>query len=231
MRPTISTRLTAPPPRGSARARRSTCSGAKRSTEGAAFERSRARSSGSAKKRRIAAARAAGSPGGTSSPFSPSRTTSGDAAHRGRDHGRPDRQRLDDRVREVLPRRRENRRVGAAEEREHLVAADRAEELDARVEPELRGLGLERHALVAVAGEPEGDAVAGRDRRQRHPEVLRRGQPAGERERRALPGRPLGQRRQRRRRVREHRDALGRHAPARGQPGEEAARADHVGRR
>src|SRR5581483_9010721 len=46
------------------------------STEGAAAARSRERSSASAKNRRIASASAAASPTGTSSPFSPSRTTS-----------------------------------------------------------------------------------------------------------------------------------------------------------
>ena len=84
------------------------------------------------------------SPGGTSSPFSPSRTTSGTPPTVVAITGQPDGERLDDRVREVLPRRREHRRVGGAEEAQHRSRGDAAEKARARVEPELAGLALER---------------------------------------------------------------------------------------
>ena len=56
----------------------------------------------------------------------------GHAAGRGREHGRADGQRLDDRVRKVLPARGEDGRVGRAKELEHPLARLRAEKADAR---------------------------------------------------------------------------------------------------
>ena len=126
---------------------------------GAAPSRRRSCSSGSARKRRSAAASAAGSPAGTSSPFSPSRTISGTPPTAVATTGRPNRERLDERVREVLPGRREHGCIGGAEEPQHLVAAERAEEPCALAEPELGRPPLERRSLRAVAGQEQRRAV------------------------------------------------------------------------
>ena len=56
----------------------------------------------------------------------------------GRDHRGPDGEGLHDRVREVLPGGGEERGVGRAEEREHAVPVERAEEADAAVERRAR---------------------------------------------------------------------------------------------
>src|SRR5205814_871344 len=109
---------------------------------------------------------------------------------------------LDDRVREVLPRRREQRRVSGTEELEHLAARERPEE--ARVaEP------LERRSIRTVAGDEQRNICAPRGLDADIERLLRR-QPARECERRSvdaqLPSQLLAwaQRRQRRRRVRQH---------------------------
>ncbi len=90
-------------------------------------------------------------------------------------------------MREVLPRGGEDDGVDAPEEREHALARLRAEEPDAAVEAELAGAGLERRALLAVSGHRERRVLHLREGGERGPDVLRRGQPAGERERRLPP--------------------------------------------
>ena len=67
----------------------------------------------------------------------------GDAAGRRREHRRADGERLDDRVREVLPARREDRRVGGGEELDDALARQRTEEAHALAEPELGDIALE----------------------------------------------------------------------------------------
>ncbi len=94
----------------------------------AAASRSRSASPARRRSASIAAASASRSPGSTTRPFTPSRDDLGDAAGPRRDHRRAHRERLDDRVREVLPRRGEQRGVAGAEELEHLAARERAEE-------------------------------------------------------------------------------------------------------
>ena len=106
-------------------------------TEGAAAARS-ARAARRRRRTRRSPPRApSGSPGGTSRPFSPSSTTSGmpPTASRSRASRR---ERLDDGVREVLPRRGEERRVGRPEERSTSSRGCGPRKRDALVEPEAR---------------------------------------------------------------------------------------------
>jgi hypothetical protein len=150
------------------------------------------------------------------------------AADVGRDRGRPHGERLDEGVREVLPGRGEKRRVGATEERQHLVTGQRAQEANAAVQTQLVRPGLESGALVAVACQLQLDLGHPGDRVERDPERLGGGQAAGEREQRPLPASTLGKRRQGRRRVRQDRDSFLGHAPAEHEAGEEGAGADDV---
>src|SRR5439155_21191049 len=94
------------------------------------------------------------------------------AARRRRQHGRPRGERLDDGVREVLPARREDRRVGGAEQLDDPLARQRTEEADALLQPELAHTSLERRALVALARDHERDAVDLRERLECDPERL-----------------------------------------------------------
>ena len=151
----------------------------------ARHRRSRARSSPSAKKRAIAAASAAGSPGGDEEPVLAVAHDLGHATDRRRDDGAADRERLDDRVREVLPGRREHGRVGRAEQPEHLLPRHAAEERDAPVESELTGATLEGGALGPVAGDRERHAGNVDERLQRDAEGLLRPEATGEDERRS----------------------------------------------
>src|SRR5262249_51212825 len=95
-----------------------------------------------------------------------------------RDHRRADRERLDDRMREVLPRRREERRVGGTEGPEHALRLQRPGE--ARVAEPLEG-----GAVRPITRDDERDARAAR-RLDAGVERLLRGQAAGECERRAV---------------------------------------------
>ncbi len=77
----------------------------------------------------------------------------GHAADRGCDHRAAHGERLHDRVREVLPRGRQQRGVRRAEEAQHLVARDGPQEAHPLLEPELASPPLERRAIGAVAGD------------------------------------------------------------------------------
>ena len=104
------------------------------------------------------------------------------AADGGRDHRTADGERLDDRVREVLPGGREHGGVGGAEEAKDRLARDAAEEAHARVEPELAHSSLERQALRPVAGDHERHVRRCGERLERDAERLLRAEPAGEHE-------------------------------------------------
>ena len=155
-------------------------------------------------------------------------------ADRRRDHGSPDRERLDRGVREVLPARRQEQRVRRAQQVEHALARLGAEEAHASVEAELGRAPLQPHALLPVARDDERDALEWRQRLERDAERLRGRQPSGEHERRAgeaeLGAERLGiaQRRQLGRRVREHRDARRIESPAEDDPPQELARREDV---
>ena len=122
-------------------------------------------SSSSAKKRRIAPPSALGVPGLDEQAVSSSRHHLGDAAGARREHGRSDRERLDDRVREVLPRRGEDRGVGGAEELEHAVAGLRRRG-SARGR---RSPARPRDARAARGPAPRRRSAARRRRRARPP--------------------------------------------------------------
>ena len=73
-----------------------------------------------------------------------------------------------------------------AEQREHLVARERAEEPSPPVQPEFVRPSFERRPLVSVAGEREVDLRHLRHRLERDAERLRRGHSSREREQRPL---------------------------------------------
>ncbi len=102
----------------------------------------------------------------------------GDPADGSRDHGRPDRKRLEQRVRQVLPRRREQRGVDGPEEREDVVARAGAEKTHAIRDPEPGRVTLERVALGAVAEDEELDVGDAREGFERVAERLLRGEPS-----------------------------------------------------
>ena len=136
-------------------------SGASRSTDGAAAAASRCCSSGLGEERaRSPAASASASPGSTRSPFSPSCDDLGHAARRGGDHRRADRQRLDERVREVLPGRREHSCVGGAKELEHASRGCAPRNRTRPVEPQRLGSRLERARSGPSPASTSDDAVA-----------------------------------------------------------------------
>ena len=115
----------------------------------AAAAASRARSASSAKKRPIARRAPPGRRGGDEQAVLAVAHDLGHAADRRRDHRGADRERLDDRVREVLPGRREQRGVGGTEQAQHRSRGTLPEEADAPVEPELARRGA--RALRAPA--------------------------------------------------------------------------------
>src|SRR5262249_58313439 len=86
------------------------------------------------------------------------------AARLHRQDGRAYCERLDDRVRKVLPARREDRRVGRAEELYDTLPRLRSDELDAVGDAELARPPLERRPIRAFAREyethPAGAATA-----------------------------------------------------------------------
>ncbi len=104
---------------GSPRADRRPAPARTRRPTATAFARSRAASSGVGEEALDRAASASTSPGSTSRPFSPSRTTSATPPVRVAITGVPTASASTTRVREVLPRRGEQRRVAGAEELEH----------------------------------------------------------------------------------------------------------------
>ena len=87
----------------------------------------------------------------------------GHTAHGRGDDRRADRQRLDDRVGEVLPGGRKQRGIPGTEQAQDPLARDAPEEADAPVEPELAHTALERLALRPVAGDDEGHVRSGRE--------------------------------------------------------------------
>src|ERR1700675_2757611 len=107
-----------------------------------------------------------------------------DSARSRREHGRPNCERLDDRVREVLPARRENRRVCRREELEYALARLRTEEANPTPEAKLRDGSLERRLLVSLAGKDERDGVDTRERLECDAKRLLRRNASGERKRR-----------------------------------------------
>ena len=137
-------------------------------------------------------------------------------------------------MREVLPGRREERRVRRAEEREHVVAAERAEKANAAVEIELGDAPADVRQVRPVAGDEQRDVVDLQERGERHPESLLLRDPPRKREHRPLHPEPrpslvaARKRRKRRRRVRQHRDPLPRNPPLDRKLGEVATRTDEV---
>ena len=89
----------------------------------------------------------------------------GDSADAGRDHGRADREPLDHGVREVLPPGREHLGVGGGEQLEDGLPRLRAQEAHAVPEAELGDEGVQPSAVRPVAGDHEGDTLAGLDAR------------------------------------------------------------------
>ncbi len=150
----------------------------------------------------------------------------GNAADGSRDNGHTHRQRLDRRVRQVLPGAREEPRLGAGDDPQRLVARERArgtrsgrrpptrrERLQSAHGPARRRRGRAApRARAAIAANAVG-------------EILRLGQAADEDER---PGRQLLRLDlpRRRRRVRQHVDPLSRRAPTarRSRPGTRSGR-------
>src|SRR5207247_4640645 len=135
------------------------------------------------------------------------------------EHGGPDRKRLDDRVREVLPARRQDRRVGCAEELDDPAARLRAEEANASIQAEIARLLLERLTIGPLARDDEADPLDRGERLERAPERLLGGEPARERERRAVQAELAAEDVARlevanlRRRVRQDADSIVRHSP------------------
>ena len=162
----------------------------------------------------------------------------GDAARPRREHGRADGQRLDDGVREVLPARGEDRRVGGAEELEHAARAAAG-----RGSARGRRSRARRRAWRAARGRAPRRRPAARRRPRWRPRGSRRpsdfcavSRPAKASVAPLTPSAPLelasraGQVARRRRRVRQHRDALRRHAPGDGELAQPRARAEDVRR-
>src|SRR4051812_34129123 len=104
----------------------------------------------------------------------------GDTAGRRCEYRRSGGEGLDNRVREVLPAGRENRRVGRSEELDHTLARLGAQEAHAALEPELGDIALERRPLVPLTGDEERDALVRRERLERNAKRLLRGEPPGE---------------------------------------------------
>ena len=146
----------------------------------------------------------------------------GHTAHGRGDDRRADRQRLDDRVGEVLPGGRKQRGIAGTEQAQDPLARDAPEEADAPVEPELANTALERRALRPVAGDDEGHVRSA----SRGPAAPRRAPSAarGDPRRRARARRPRAPRAAARGRawagsrcrVRKNRDPLGIEPPAEG---------------
>ena len=138
--------------------------------------------------RRSAAANAAASPGATEQPVLAVGDDLRHAADARRDHRRPDRERLDDAVREVLPGRREDDHVRRAHQTERLRPrrADRGTGPARRAE--LVAQLLEARPVGAVADDREVTPRARADKRleARAPRSFCGRQPPGEHERRAI---------------------------------------------
>src|SRR5262249_18040629 len=151
------------------------------------------------------------------------------AARLHRQDGRAYCERLDDRVRKVLPARREDRRVGRAEELYDTLPRLRSDELDAVGDAELARAPLERRTIRAFACDDETHTVGARNGLERAIERLLRGQPACERERVSVSSH-IWKLAERRHRVRQHADALARDAPRQSERTQIGARREHVGR-
>ena len=121
------------------------------STESRAPSESRVRNSGDSSSRCSAWPNASGEPGGTSNPLTPSDDDLADPAYGRRDHRRADRERLDCRVREVLPVAGEDRSLRTGERFQHLLAREGADEADASVQTGVVRMLLETGAVGAVA--------------------------------------------------------------------------------
>ena len=122
------------------------------------------------------------SPTGTSRPLTSSLHDLRHATHGGRDYRHSDRERLDRRVREVLPGAREQRRLGAGDERRapRPAAATRGTS-NAPVRRSARATASSLLAVGAVADDDEARAGDAGDRLDGHLERLLARQPADER--------------------------------------------------
>ncbi len=214
MRPTISSFVTGPPPRGSARARRrraparSARPRAPRPRAAARAARRRRRSAGSPP------ASAAGSPGGTSRPFSPSLTISGTPPTAVAITGVPTASASTTVCGKFS---HADERIAASAVRKSASTSSRPSAPRNSTRSASPSAAARDSSAARSSPSPASRSVtpvAGRDRLERDAEVLLRRQPARERERRA--GAPSSGQRAAAdgRRVRQHRDAGRRHAPA-----------------
>ena len=104
------------------------------------------------------------------------------ATHFGRDHWASDRKRFDDRVREVLPRRREDGCIGRAEQSEDLLARHAPHKAHPSLERELSCSIFECPTVGAVTGDDQRDVGYCGDGLERESQRLLRREPACERE-------------------------------------------------
>ena len=153
------------------------------STDGLAAAASDARSPSSWTTRSIARAIASTSCAGTSSPFTPSRTTSGMPPTAVAITGVPDGQRLEQRMRQVLPRRGQQHRVDGSEEGDDVLARPWPEKPDPSADAKLRCAALEPGPLGALTEHEQLDVRNARDGGERVVQRLLRRQPPGGAER------------------------------------------------